>query len=111
MRLIMTIVVKERDPLVVPLTIRRRAGIKPGDRLEFKAARGVITIVSRSRLASDETPEQRRIIDAQLAEGLEDIRRGRVSRLFDTVEEMLASLKGSPKRPRKAARPGKIRPR
>ena len=47
MRLIMTIVVKERDPLVVPLNIRRRAGIKPGDRLEFRASRGVITIVSR----------------------------------------------------------------
>ena len=95
----MTTIVKERDPLVVPLTIRRRAGIKPGDRLEFKAARGVITIVSRSRTASDETPEQRRVIDAQLAEGLEDIRKGRVSRAFDTAEEMLASLKGSsPKR-------------
>jgi len=98
--------------LVVPLTIRRRAGIKPGDRLEFKAVRGVITIVSRSRTASDETPDQRRIIDAQLAEGLEDIRKGRVSGPFDTVEEMLASLKGSsPKRPRKAVRDAKIRPR
>jgi bifunctional DNA-binding transcriptional regulator/antitoxin component of YhaV-PrlF toxin-antitoxin module len=112
MRLIMTIVVKERDPLVVPLNIRRRAGIKPGDRLEFKAARGIITIVSRSQIATNETPEQRRVIDAQLAEGLEDIRKGRVSKRFDTVEEMLASLKGSsPKRPRKAARTAKIRPR
>ena len=112
MRLIITTLVEERDPLVVPLTIRRRAGIKPGDRLEFKAARGVITIVSRSRNASDETSEQRRIIDAQLAEGLEDIRKGRVSRPFETVDETLASLKGSsPKKPRKAARTAKIRPR
>ena len=112
MRLNMTIVVKERDPLVVPLNIRRRAGIKPGDRLEFKAARGVITIVSRSQIASEETPEQRRIIDAQLSEGLEDIRKGRVSRPFDTVEEMLTSLKGSsPKKPRKAARTVKSRAR
>ena len=110
MRLIMTIVVKERDPLVVPLNIRRRAGIKAGDRLEFKAARGVITIVSRSRITDEETPEQRKIIDAQLAEGLENIREGRVSKRFDTVEEMLASLKGSsPKKPRKAARTAKSR--
>ena len=64
MRLMMTIVVKGRDPLVVPLNICRRAGIKAGDRLEFKAARGVITIVSRSQVADKETPEQRRIIDA-----------------------------------------------
>jgi bifunctional DNA-binding transcriptional regulator/antitoxin component of YhaV-PrlF toxin-antitoxin module len=99
MRPIMTIVVKERDPLVVPLNIRRRAGIKPGDRLEFKAAQGVITIVSRSRIADEETPVQRKIIDAQLAEGLDDIREGRVSKRFDTVDEMLASPKGSsPKR-------------
>ena len=106
----MTIVVKERDPLVVPLNIRRRAGIKPGDRLEFKAVRGIITIVSRSQVAAEETPEQRRVIDAQLAEGLEDIREGRVSKRFDTVGEMLASLKGSlPKKPRKAARTAKPR--
>jgi len=112
MRLIMTIVVKERDPLVVPLNIRRRAGIKPGDRLEFKAARGVITNVSRSQTADEETPEQRKLIDAQLAEGLEDIRRGRVSKRFDTVDEMLASLKGSsPKKPGKAGRAVKTRPR
>ena len=105
MQLVMTIIVKERDPLVVPLNIRRRAGIKAGDRLEFKAARGIITIVSQTQNTSDETLEQRRVIDAQLAEGLEDIRKGRVSRVFDTLEEMLASLKGSsPKRTRKAGR-------
>ncbi len=99
--------------MIVPLSIRRRAGIKPGDRLEFKVARGVITIVSQSQIADDdETQEQRRIIDAQLAEGLEDIRRGRVSRSFDTVEEMLASLKGSsPKGTSKAARSAKTRSR
>ena len=108
----MTTIVNERDPLVVPLNIRRRAGIKPGDRLEFKAARGIITIVSRSQIAAEETPEQRRIINAQLAEGLEDIRRGRVSRRFDTVDEMLTSLKGpSPKRTGKAARTAKARSR
>ena len=108
----MTIIVKERDPLVVPLNIRRRAGIKAGDRLEFKAARGIITIVSQAQITSDETAEQRRIIDAQLAEGLEDIRKGRVSRHFDTAEEMLASLKGSSrKRTRKAGSTRKTRAR
>src|SRR5262249_38642776 len=46
--------------------------------------------------AEDEyTPEQRRVIDAQLAEGWEDIRNGRVSAIFDTVDEMLASLKAT----------------
>ncbi len=62
--------------------------------------------------SSKETPEQRRIIDAQLAEGLKDMREGRVSQRFDTVGEMLASLKGSsPKKPRKAVRTAKSRQR
>ena len=109
MRLIMTTVLKDKDPLIVPLSIRRRAGLRPGDRIEFKASRGVITIVNQSQLPLTEgTPEQRRVIDAQLAEGLDDIRKGRVSPRFDSVEEMLASLKGnSPKATRKAARAAK----
>jgi hypothetical protein len=40
----------------------------------------------------NETLEQRLVIDAQLAEGLEDIRRGLVSPIFNSVEEMLASM-------------------
>jgi bifunctional DNA-binding transcriptional regulator/antitoxin component of YhaV-PrlF toxin-antitoxin module len=109
MRLIMTTVLKDKDPLIVPVSIRRRAGLRPGDRIEFKASRGVITIVNQSQHPLTEgTPEQRRVIDAQLAEGLDDIRKGRVSPRFDSVEEMLASLKGtSPKATRKAARAAK----
>jgi bifunctional DNA-binding transcriptional regulator/antitoxin component of YhaV-PrlF toxin-antitoxin module len=105
----MTTVLKGTDPLVVPLSVRRRAGMKAGDRLEFKAARGVITIVTQAPASGgEETPEQRKIIDAQLAVGLDDIRKGRVSRRFDTVEEMLTSLRApSPKGTRKAARSAK----
>ena len=109
----MTTVLKGTDPLVVPLSVRRRAGMKPGDRLEFKAERGVITIVAQPPASRDEeTPEQRKIIDAQLAVGLEDIRKGRVSRRFDTVEEMLRSLKAPPPRGTgKATRSAKTRAR
>jgi bifunctional DNA-binding transcriptional regulator/antitoxin component of YhaV-PrlF toxin-antitoxin module len=109
----MNSVLKEKQPLIVPVSIRRRAGMKPGDRLEFTAARGVITIVNRSSASHDEeTPTQRQIIDAQLAEGLDDIRKGRLSRRFATAEEMLKSLKGpSPKGTRKAAHNAKPRSR
>ena len=47
------------------------------------------------------TPEQRRIVDAQIAKGLEDIRKGRISARFDTVEQMLASLKSRGRTPRR----------
>lgn len=106
----MTITLKKKAPLVVPPSIQRKARLKAGDQVEFKAAPGMITIVSKPPAAptptDDEyTPEQRRIIEAQLAEGLDDIRKGRVSRRFDTVAEMLASMKARRKTsPRHKAR-------
>ena len=80
--------------LVVPSSVRRRAGIKAGDRLEFEATRGVITIRKRLKLEDDEyTPAQRRVIDARLAEAAEDVRRGRVYGPFTTIAELERSLR------------------
>ncbi len=77
----------------MPPSIQRKARLKPGDRVEFKAAPGTITIVARPRAADDEyTPEQRRIIDARLAKSDEDIKRGRLYGPFDTHEQFIASL-------------------
>jgi len=91
----MTVTVKNRSRIVVPEAVQRRAGIKSGDRLEFKVSGRVITILPEPPGSGDDTtPAQRRIIDAQIAEGLDDIRKGRVSPRFGTVDEMLASLKG-----------------
>jgi bifunctional DNA-binding transcriptional regulator/antitoxin component of YhaV-PrlF toxin-antitoxin module len=79
--------------LVVPPSVRRRAGIKAGDRLEFEAARGVITI-RKSLLEDDEyTPAQRRVINARLAEAAEDVRQGRVYGPFSTIGELERSLR------------------
>jgi bifunctional DNA-binding transcriptional regulator/antitoxin component of YhaV-PrlF toxin-antitoxin module len=65
----MTATAKNKTDLVVPPSLRRRAGIKPGDRLEFKVSGGIINIIPKLPSADDEyTPEQRRIIDAQLDE-------------------------------------------
>ena len=83
----MTITVKNETDLVVPPSVRRKAGIKAGDQLEIKASRGVITIVARPGSAADEyTPEQRRRIDREIALGLEDVRKGRVYGPFSAPE-------------------------
>lgn len=108
----MTITLKKKAPLVVPASIQRKARLKAGDQVEFQVTPGKITTIGKPPAASpstdDEyTPEQRRIIEAQIAEGLEDIRKGRVSPRFDTVEEMLASMKAG----RKSSRRRKIRSR
>ena len=41
----MTVTVNTKAGLVVPASVQRRAGIKNGDRLEFKVSSGTITIV------------------------------------------------------------------
>ena len=66
----MAITAKDKSgDLIVPPSVRRQAGIKAGDRLEFKVSRGVITIVAKPDSAvGDYSPEQRRVIDARLAE-------------------------------------------
>jgi AbrB family looped-hinge helix DNA binding protein len=65
----MTVTVKNNTTdLVVPKSVRRRAGIKQGDRLEFKVSGGIINIIPKLPSVDEYTPEQRRVIDAQLQE-------------------------------------------
>src|SRR5450432_3356895 len=97
--ILMTITVKNKPDLVVPASVRRRAGIKAGDRLEFKVSGGIINIIPKLPAADDEyTPEQRRTIDAGIAEGMRDFRKGRSHGPF-TADEAVNFLKSQMKRP------------
>src|ERR1035438_3265738 len=69
----MTVTVKNRIGLTVPEAVQRRAGIKIGDRLEFRVSGGIINIIPKLPTADDEyTPAQRKILNAQLVEDLAD---------------------------------------
>jgi bifunctional DNA-binding transcriptional regulator/antitoxin component of YhaV-PrlF toxin-antitoxin module len=92
----MTVTVKNKPGLTVPAKVQRQARLKIGELLEFRVSGGVITILPKLP-AAEYTPAQRRRLDAQLAEGLDDIAKGRVSPRFNTVDEMLASLKSGHK--------------
>jgi len=97
----MTIAVKNdnKTPLVVPTAVRRRAGFKSGEEIEFRASGGVITITPRISSADDEyTPRQRRIIDTRLRKAGLDIKAGRVYGPFKTSEELAASVEAEIKR-------------
>jgi len=95
----MTVTVKDKTPLTVPDQIRRQAGFKQGDQVEFKVSGGVINIVPKLPSADDEyTPEQRRIVDARLAEGLADIKAGRTFGPFDSADQMIAHMKAQLKK-------------
>ena len=102
--LTMTVTVKNKTPLVVPPAVRRMAGLKIGDKLEFKVSGGVITILPKLPTADDDyTPAQRRMIDRGIAKGLEDIRKGRVHGPFETADEAVAHLREHTRSRRKAA--------
>jgi AbrB family looped-hinge helix DNA binding protein len=104
----MTTVVQNKKPIIVPDSLRRKAGIKAGDQLEFFLSGGIISIVPKPSSADDEyTPAQRRIIDAQLKEGLEDVRNGRTYGPFNTVDEMIASIETNLKKRRVAKKKAK----
>jgi bifunctional DNA-binding transcriptional regulator/antitoxin component of YhaV-PrlF toxin-antitoxin module len=89
----MTVTVKSKTPLVVPPAVRRQAGLKSGQEIVFEVSGGVISIRPKLPAADDEyTPEQRRIVDAQLTDGLADVKAGRVHGPFSTHKEFIASL-------------------
>jgi bifunctional DNA-binding transcriptional regulator/antitoxin component of YhaV-PrlF toxin-antitoxin module len=91
---IMTVTVKNRIGLTVPEAVQRRAGIKIGDRLEFRVSGGIINIIPKLPTADDEyTPAQRKILNAQLAEDLADIKAGRTAGPFNSADEMIAHMK------------------
>jgi len=49
----MTATVKRKTPLTVPDEVRRRAGFRPGDQVEFKVSPGMVTIFTRRPVAEE----------------------------------------------------------
>lgn len=47
----MTLTVKRKIPLTIPDKVRRRAGFKPGDQVELRVSRGVVTIQAKRLVA------------------------------------------------------------
>jgi len=85
----MTTVIRNRTPIVIPPAIRRRAGLKAGDRLEFKVSGNVITVLPKTVAPDDEyTSGLRRAIDARLAEA----RKGPYYGPFDGVADIQAEI-------------------
>ena len=81
------VTVKNKYQVVIPRSVRDKIAIHIGDLLEARVERGKVTFSPKS------------VVDRAIAEGLEDIRKGRVRGPFDTMDEMLASLKGKRGKP------------
>lgn len=102
----MTVTVRNRTPLVVPPAVRRQAGLRSGDELEFRVSGSVITIRPKVPPTSGDeyTPAQRRVVDRGIAKGLEDIRNGRTHGPFATADAAIAHLQSLARSRKKAAR-------
>ena len=101
----MTITVKNRTPLVVPPAVRRQAGLKSVDRLEFRVSGRVITILPKPPTADDEyTAAERRTIDHGIAQSEKEYAAGKSYGPFETAGEAIASLNANLRRRSAAAK-------
>jgi AbrB family looped-hinge helix DNA binding protein len=84
-----------KGQVTIPTRIRAKLGIADGDVLVMKVRSNCVVLTRKPADDPDDelTPEQRRVIDAQLAEGLEDVKMGRVYGPFKTIAELERSMR------------------
>src|SRR5688572_12408833 len=83
--------IKHKFQVTIPDHVRKQAGLEVGDFLEATAKGNVITL--KPKTVVDRHPE----IDARLREALEDVKAGRVSKTFHSVEELMVDLNSKSK--------------
>jgi AbrB family looped-hinge helix DNA binding protein len=94
----------QRRQVVIPKEIWDELGFETGDYVEVQHVQGTVVIKPKKPVDAEEvlTPEQKAVIDAGIAEGLEDIKQGRVYGPFDSVDTLLGSLHGT--KPKKTSK-------
>jgi bifunctional DNA-binding transcriptional regulator/antitoxin component of YhaV-PrlF toxin-antitoxin module len=85
----MTITVKNKKPLTIPDEVRRRAGFMPGDQVELRVSRGVVTILQAKRLVP-RSPED--ILTSEEAKkvrhALKQVREGKTTHWIQVKDEL-----------------------
>jgi AbrB family looped-hinge helix DNA binding protein len=84
----------QRRQVVIPKDICDELGLQEGDFVEVTSAEGQVVIKPKKVVDADEvlTAAQRAVIDKRLAEAEEDIKAGRVSGPFATVDHLTRHL-------------------
>lgn len=89
------VAVKNKYQVVIPQSVREKIGLNVGDLLEAGVERGKITFTPKS------------VVDKGIAEGLEDILKGRVHGPYRTVQAAMAAFqertRKRPRRPKRTA--------
>jgi AbrB family looped-hinge helix DNA binding protein len=84
----------QRRQVVIPKDICDELGLQEGDFVEVTSTEGKVIIKPKKVVDADEvlTPAQRAVIDKRLAEAEEDVKAGRVSGPFATVDQLKQHL-------------------
>ena len=80
------VTVKTKFQIVIPRAIREQVGVGIGDLLEARVEKGKITFAPKS------------VLDRHLAEGLEDLKRGRTHGPYKSAQNAIAALEARAKR-------------
>ena len=79
------VTVKNKFQIVIPQRVREQAHVEIGDLLEASVEDGKITFTPKS------------LVDRHLAEGLEDLRKGRTHGPYNSAEAAIAALESRAK--------------
>lgn len=74
------VTVKNKYQVVIPQELRRQVRVNVGDLLDAKVERGKITLTPKS------------LVDREIAEGLEDVQKGRTYGPYRSAKEMIRAL-------------------
>ena len=89
----MTVTLKPKTEITVPKSIRRKAGIKPGDRFEFSVTGRTISITPK--LSPDELQDEREIRDpkirATIRKGYQEFLDGKSRPAKELLSELTAA--------------------
>ena len=93
--------VGQRRQVVIPKEMCEALGLQTGDFVEVKQVKGTVVIKPKKPADADAvlTTVQQAELDARLAEGLEDIKHGRVLGPFDTAQEAMRALRAKTRLP------------
>ncbi len=80
--------VREKYQVTLPAPVRQRVGVAVGDVLEAAVQGKKITLTPKAARDKD----LKSVIESRLAEGLEDIRKGRIYGPFSSAKALVRSL-------------------
>jgi AbrB family looped-hinge helix DNA binding protein len=95
----MTVTLKPKTEITVPRSIRRKAGIKPGDRVEFGVSGRVIKIIPKA--SRDELQDEREISDPKVREHIRKSAADYLAGRSRSANAFLSELRAEAPKPRK----------